>query len=426
MSAPLLFRNITVIDPGSEYHEQQADVRIEGTQILQVAPAGSQNDAGMQVVDIPGACISPGWVDMMVNLSDPGFEWKESLTQLAKAAQSGGFTQILCSSNTQPVIDNSQMVQSLMLRTAGLPAELWLTGAITAGAKGEDLAEVYDMHLAGAVAFGDGTHPIQKPGVVLRALQYLQTFGGLMIDYPEDRSVSHGGQMNEGEVSTQLGMKGIPVIAELLAVSRDLEVVAYAGGKIHFQPIASAEAIRLIQPAKTGGKVTLGTAIYYLILKDEDLETFDPVYKVFPPLRNRQQQQDLLNALKNGMIDTLGSGHQPQGLEEKEVEFEVAEPGMLGLQTFFPLANMQLVNQQVISMGRLIEMIAINPRKILGKPSVSVKPGSVADLTIFDPQAVWTYDISHIPSRSKNSPFIGQSLRGKVLGTCLKGKWQPQ
>ncbi|MDX2246367.1 MAG: dihydroorotase [Bacteroidia bacterium] len=425
MSAPLLFRNVTVIDPGSEFHERPADVLIEGTHVSQVKPGGTLSPEQANVVDIPGACISPGWVDMMVYLSDPGYEWKETLTELAQAAQSGGFTQVLCTANTQPVVDNRQILESLLLRTKGLPTELWLTGTLTVGAKGEDLAEVHDMHLAGAVAFGDGDHPVQKPGVVLRALQYLKPFEGLLISYPEDRSLSTGGQMNEGEVSVRLGFKGIPVLAESLAVARDLDVWTYTGGKIHFQPLASVEATSRVFSHKKAGTLSTGTAIYYLVLTDESLETFDPIFKLFPPLRNHAQQQALLSAIKEGQIDTLGSGHRAQALEEKDVEFEIAEPGMLGLQTFFPLANAALIDTRIISLGRLIEMIALNPRKILGKTPVSVQKGSIADFTLFDPLGEWIYQSSQIPSRSKNSPFIGQSFKGKVWGTCLKGTWQP-
>ncbi|MEZ4825728.1 MAG: dihydroorotase [Bacteroidia bacterium] len=421
----VIFRGVTIADPQSPFHGQQADVLVRDGKIAEIGPAGSLKGSA-PVADLPsGSFISPGWVDMLVNLSDPGFEWKETLAQLAQAAQFGGFTQIVCMPNTQPVIDNSQILRSIIQRIHGLPVEFWLTGALTSGTKGEDLAEMYDMAVAGAVAFGDGSHAVQKPGVVLRALQYLRAFDGVMVSPADEKSVSGSGQMNEGDASTRLGMKGIPEISETLAVARDLEIWSYTGGRIHFQPLSTSAALLKVREANGKGTLSTGTAIAYLTLDEDMLETYDPVYKIFPPLRNRTQQASLLKALEDGLIDTLGSGHHPQGLEEKEVEFETAEPGMLGLQTFFPLACERLIHQGVIDLARFVELVCVNPRRILGKEKVSVEKGNVADLTVFNPEIKWEFSSAHISARSKNSPFIGKTMTGRVLGTCLKGQWQP-
>ena len=331
----ILLKHVTVIDPASSYHLSKVNIHISGDRIEAIGPAISAS--AEQDIDLEGAYISPGWVDMMVNLSDPGYEWKESITDLARAAHSGGFTQVVCTPNTQPVVDNSQMVHSLQLRSKGLWAELWFTGTATQGAKGEELAEVFDMHKAGAVGFGDGIHPVQKAGIVLRALQYMQSFDGLYISNPEDLSLSNGGQMNEGYQSTLLGLKGIPEIAESLAVNRDLDILNYTSGRMHIQPVTTAGNIEKIRAARQSfPDLTLGTALYYLFLTDEVLDTFDPNYKLMPPLRNQQQAEALKECLSKGYIHTLGSGHFPQGLEEKKRPVCGSRARYAGVADIFP------------------------------------------------------------------------------------------
>ena len=422
-SIPLILKNLSVVDPQSEFNHQNVDIKIEGNIISQIGPANTISDEKSIVHEFEQAFVSPGWVDMHVHLSDPGFEHKETLSQLANAAKSGGFTAIMCSPNVSPPVDSAFHINSLKTRTHGLGIEFLFTGCITSHAEGKELAEVYDMHQAGAIGYGDGNHPIQKAGIVMRALQYLKAFDGLLIMSPEDKSISGTGQMEEGLISTRLGLKGIPEIAESIAVSRDLDLYQYNPGRLHIQPVTSKEGISRIKAVKENHpELSVGTNLYYLILNDESLLTFDPDYKVFPPLKTEDGQKFLIEALQSGWIDTLGSGHHPQGPEEKKVEFEIAEPGMLGLQTFFALANTYLIREEKISLSKLIELIAINPRKILKQPSVSVSINAEANLTIFDTGMDWKFSSDKIPSRAKNSPFIGQSFTGKPLATFYQGE----
>ena len=419
----VLLRNVCIVDPQSEHHNQWMDLLIKAGRIAEIAPAGAI-DAGRagQTVEIDGACVSPGWLDMQVHLCDPGYEYKETLHALAGAARIGGFTGIVCYPNTAPVVDNSQMLYSLRNRASVLPVDLHFTGTISEKGQGKELAEVYDMREAGAIAFTDGTQPIQSSGLLLRALQYMQPFGALMLRYPQDNSLAAHGQMNEGPQSTLMGMKGIPEMAESIALARDLQLIDYAPGKVHFQPLTATESLRLIAEAKAKhSSISTGTTAAHLAFDDSMLEGFDPNFKLIPPIRNREQVMTLKQAVKSGVIDVITSGHQAQSIEEKNLEFELAEPGMLGLQTTFSLAYAQLVETHIIPLERLIELISIAPRRILALPPVSVTAGQDANLTLFHLGRKWTLEGRHLPARSKNTPLLGQQLSGQVLGIYHKG-----
>lgn len=422
----LLLRNFRIIDPQSEYNNQSVDLLITAGTITEIAEGGTlESGRADQTVEIAGACVSPGWLDMQVHLCDPGYEFKESLQALATAARIGGFTGVVCYPNTLPVVDNSQMVYSLLNRAAHLPVDMYFTGTISEGGNGKELAEVYDMSQAGAIAFTDGTHPIQSSGLLLRALQYMRPFDALILRYPQDNSVAANGQMNEGEQSTLLGMKGIPEMAESIALARDLQLIAYAPGRVHFQPLTGTESLRLVAEAKMQHTtISAATTAAHLAFDDTVIDTFDPHFKLNPPLRNKEQVLALRQAVKEGVIDVICSGHQPQSIEEKNLEFELADPGMLGLQTAFSLAYMHLVETHIIALDRLIELISIEPRRILALPPVSVSTGAEANLTLFLPEGKWTLESQHLPSRAKNTPLAGKSLNGQVLGTYHKGKLQ--
>ena len=423
----LVILNSTIIDPQSTHHLRQVDIEIENGYVSQIVPAGSTSfSPSPQTVAGKELYLSPGWVDMCTHLCDPGFEWKESLEQLAQSALSGGFTHILCYPNTQPVIDNSQMVHSLRSRSRSLPVQIHFAGALTQGASGKELAEAFDMYEAGALAFTDGIHPLQHTGIFMRALQYLSAFEGLMIHYPIDFSLGGSGYVNEGEVATALGMKGVPELAEAAAVARDLEVVDYTQGKIHFQPLTSPLALEKVQEARAKNpQISVGTTVFHLAYEDKRIQEFDVNYKVFPPLRNEEQTQLLKEAVRRGEIDILCSAHRAQSVEEKHLDFALAEFGVLGLQTLFPLANQHLVMEGYISMTRLIEMLSIQPRRILSLPEIVVEAGNPADFTLFHPTQSWVYQSKHIPSRSKNTPLIDQELQGKVHGVVSKGTYYP-
>ncbi len=420
--ANVVFRNITVVDPQSDHHLQQADVWIKSGIIHAIAKASQLTiSTDIQEVNIEGACLSPGWLDMHVHLSDPGYEWKENLNALSKAAITGGFTDILCYPNTVPVVDHSQMIHSLLGRAIDEAVSLHFCGTLTQAAAGKELAELYDMHSAGAIAFTDGTHHLQHTGLILRALQYMQVFEGLMIHYPSDNRLVGNGQMNEGIASTRLGMPGIPELAEASATAKDLQILAYAGGRMHLQPMSAPTSLSMIKAAKQQNPgLSVGTDIAYLCMDDEQLETFDSNYKLFPPLRSVSQQAQLQQALQSGLIDSIASGHWAQTAEEKQMEFSQAEAGILGLQTAFSLVNMHLIEKNVIDLSRFVELIAINPRKILKIPALRIAEGEKASLTCFHPSVEWTFNHKHIFSRSRNSPCMNQLLKGKVLGIYHK------
>ena len=425
--ADLALLNTTVVDPQSSHHLRQVDIEIKQGYVSRISPSGTlKSDSETHIIDGSDLYLSPGWVDTCVHLCDPGFEWKENLAQLAAAALSGGFTHILCYPNTEPVIDNSQMVYSLRSRAQALPIHVHVAGALTHHIQGKELAELYDMHEAGALAFTDGIHPLQHAGLLLRALQYLLAFDGLLIRYPVDLSLTGEGHVNEGEVATSLGMKGIPELSESATVARELDIVDYAAGKIHFQPLTSPRALAKIQEARSGnGQVSVGTTAFHLAYDDTQIRDFDVMYKVFPPLRNTEQVQLLREAVRRGEIDVLCSAHQAQSVEEKHLDFAMAEFGVLGLQTTFSLANEHLVMEGYISLTRLIEMLSINPRHILQLPAVIIEEGHLADFTLFHPTQEWTYTSAHIPSRSKNTPLIGKALKGLPKGVISKGQYYP-
>lgn len=419
-----LLRNVLVIDPESTHHLQHCDIWTVASTIVEIADAFSLSTSNKTVIEAEGLCVSPGWVDMQVNLSDPGHEVKETLAATAKSAVKGGFTHIVCYPNTHPIADNAQMIQSLQLRTKSLPVNFHFAGTLTQHAAGKEIAELYEMHTSGAIAFTDGVFTTPSAGLNLRLRQYMQPFEGLMICYPSEKSLVVDGQMNEGKAGVQIGMKGIPEMAESLAVTSELYLYGYAPTPTHFQPISSPEALKVLAEAKKKyNKISVGTAVMYIALNDEQLHSFDTNLKVYPPLRAQYQIEQIISHIQKGTIDVLTSAHFPQGLEEKETEFDVAEYGMLGLQTAFPLANKVLVQSGKIDLTHLIRLFSQHPRSILKLPSVTIEAQQSAELTLFVPDEKWVLTANDIPSTAKNTPFLNQELIGRVYGTFCKGKW---
>lgn len=418
-----LFHNVTVTDPQSPHNGHEVDMRVAEGMITDIAAAGTLSPkASEQVVEGEQVYVSPGWIDLQVQPAIPGFEYKESLDALASAALKGGVTAFLYYPNTHPVIDSAQQVKALKVQTQDLPVEALLTGTITQGAAGKELAELYDMQQAGAVAFTDGSHALQSSGMLMRALQYTQAFDGLLITYPGDEELAAGGQMNESKTSAFLGMKGIPELAEVTKSTQFQQIHTYAGGRLHLQPITSPDALALLSQAKTeDSSLTIGTTAAHLALDDSLLESFDSNYKVFPPLRDKEQVEALKKAVKAGFIDTISSGHHAQTVEEKQMEFSFADQGMIGLQTLFSVAYEALVDSQVISLDHLVACLATQPRRILGLPPMHIAVGQPVSLSLFQPQKDWIFNSSHLFSRSHNSPFLDKSLKARVFGTYTKG-----
>ena len=411
----LLIKSATISDPGSPFYQQAVDVLIEKGQIVKIA---KKIDSDIEAFDARGKHLSPGFFDLNCNIGELGLETKEDLKSGTAAAAAGGFTGLALMPNTQPAAHSKSEIEYLVNRAKNNLVDIYPLGALSHKREGKDLAEMYDMYQHGAVAFTDGNRPVQDAGLMERALLYTKGFDALVLSYPEDTAIAGKAKVHEGEVSTLLGMKGIPSLAEELMVARDLYLAEYTGSKIHFTTISTERSVSLIKEAKKKGlPVTCDVAVHHLLLTDDALMGFDSQYKVKPPLRTKKDVKALLAGLKDGTIDAITSQHTPHEVEFKNVEFEVAEFGMIALQTAFSVAL-----EAGLSVNAIIEKMAINPRKILGLDVLVIAEGSEANLVIFDENADWTFDKANNQSKSYNSPFIGQKLKGSILLTINNNK----
>lgn len=421
----LFFRKTRIIDPGESFSsDTHYDILIEDGTILKIGTdLSSEVDGEWELLE--GGVLSPGWVDLRVHLTDPGEEYKETLASLAAAAAHGGFTSVVTMPNTHPPMETSGSIQALRSRAESLPVRILPTGALSEGASGNDLAEVYDMHQAGAVAFTDGIHPTQTTGLLLRGLQYLKAFEGLLMEFPMDLSMARSAQVAEGIPATRLGLPGVPALAETLSVDRALQVLDYFPGRLHLGPITTATAIDQIARAKEQHPDHLSSEVsaLYLLLSDEDLEGFDPNVKLWPPLRSPADRSALVQAVAAGHVDAISSGHQPQSIEEKKHDFYQAQPGASTLDIAFAAAWTALDGAGV-SLARTIELLTSGPRQILGLPPAQIREGATLDLTWFDPDVTWVPERKDFRSRSAFSPVLGRTLKGQVWGTLCKGQWQ--
>ncbi|MGZ3757664.1 MAG: dihydroorotase [Mucilaginibacter sp.] len=406
----LLIKSATIIDPNSSFHQKIADILITDGMITQI---GKGIEADAPVFEAKGKHVSPGFFDLNCNIGELGFETKETLETGTRAAAAGGFTGLALMPNTQPPVHSKAEVEYLLNRAKNNLVDVYPLGAISHKRDGKDMAEMYDMYLSGAKAFTDGNRPVQDAGLMERALLYTKGFDALVFSYPEDTAIAGKAKVNEGEVSTYLGMKGIPSLAEELIIARDLYLAEYTGSKIHFSTISTSRSVELIREAKQKGlPVTCDVAAYHLVLTDEELKGFDSNYKVKPPLRIQKDVDALIAGLKDGTIDAIVSQHTPHEIEFKDVEFEVAEYGSIGLQTAFSLGL-----QAGLDIELLVQKLAINPRTILAVDVPVIAEGQNANLVILDKDAEWVYTKQNNQSKSANSPFIGSNLKGKVLLT---------
>lgn len=416
----LLFKNIRLVIPGKGIDQPQDLLVREG----KIAGIGKdlRPEPADEIIELPNAHVSIGWMDVGVYVGDPGFEHREDVDSAAKAAAAGGFTAIASMPNTHPAVHSKSEVAYIRNKSAGGPVTFFPIGAVSHDCAGKDMAELYDMHTAGAVAFADGAQSIQDGGLLLRALEYSKAFNGLIINWPHDKSIASGGQMHEGVVSTSLGLKGLPALAEHLVVQRDLSLLEYAGkgARLHIHLISAAHSVALIRAAKAAGlPVTASVAIANLCLSDADMameegaSPFDSNLKVMPPLRTPFDRDALIEGVLDGTIDFIVTNHSPWDEEAKKLEFPYADFGMNGLETAFSLYTMYLQNR--IPLDRWIDAAAVQPRKILGLAVPELAVGSPANLTIFDPEKEWTLTAANMQSKSRNSPFLDKLLKGKVL-----------
>ena len=406
-----LIKNATIIDPNAPHNGDSVDILVKEGMIAEIGK--NIKHASAHLIEATNLQVSPGWLDIGAQVGEPGFEHREDLQSVTAAAAAGGFTALACFPNTNPTIHSKSEV-SFLKNNAQL-VDFYPIGALSRDCAGENLAEVYDMSASGAVAFSDGDKSIASAGLMKRGLEYLKGIDGLVINHPNDYSLSKGGQLHEGEVSTKLGMKGIPALAEILMLKRDLDLLKYTNSRLHVHNISTAESVKLIKTAKAQGlRVTASVSIMHLIFNHTAVENFDPLYKLHPPLREKTDSKALLKGIKDGVIDVINSNHTPLEIEAKKLEYSYADAGIIGLETVFPLLNTHFGKQLDIEV--MVHLLAIQPRKVLNLLISKITVGSKANLTLFQSTEAWTFSPKDIRSKSKNTPFIGQQFTGKVLG----------
>ncbi|MBI3234023.1 MAG: dihydroorotase [Bacteroidetes bacterium] len=411
--AKVLVKNVKVIDPQSPYNGQVTDILIEDKKIIHI---GKIDDDGASMIEADGAFISAGWMDMRVNFCDPGDEHKETIVSGCSAARAGGFTAVAMMPNLHPVTDNKSQIEYILNKSKNTGVQVYVVGALSVGGEGSELAELYDMNQAGAVAFADINKTVSKSGLLVRALQYCQPLGARVLVHCEDKSISSGGKMHEGEMSVSLGLKGIPPLAESIAIARDIEILRYTGGKLHISRVSTAQGVDLIRKAKAEGlDITADVTIHHLVQSDEDLHEFDTNFKHNPPLRSKEHVSALIQGLNDGTIDCIVSDHTPENIENKDVEFDYAASGVIGTQILFSLYQTYLANH--ISLEKFIEIISSNARKVLGIDIPKIEVGEKIDATLFSIDLSTSFDSKSNCSLSNNSPYIGQELKGRVIQT---------
>jgi dihydroorotase len=414
----LLIKQACITDPLSSRHGKIQDILIENGIIGEIAPAITEK--ADQVVDLKGLQVSPGWVDIFSNFAEPGYEFKETLETGAAAAASGGFTDVFLIPDTEPVTDNKSQVEFIRQRNGSLPVTIHAIGSITKNIDGRHLAEMYDMKNSGAIAFSDGLHPVQSSGVLLKALQYVKAFNGVIIQIPDDSSISPNGLIHEGIISTQLGLPGKPMMSEELIIARDIKLARYTGSRIHFTGVTSPKSIDYIRRGKDSGvDISCSVTPYHLFFSDESLVDYDTNLKVFPPLRPKAVVSQLKTALLDGTIDCIASHHLPHEYDSKILEFENAKYGMTGLETSYAVVQTLFPD---LSAEKIFNLFGANARKIFNLDPGTIEKGNAAILTLFSPGTLWSFDQTKTSSKSRNSPFYGKDLTGKAIGIITKGK----
>lgn len=411
----ILIKSATVIDVTSIHHLKKRDILIENGVIKKIATS-IVNSTNAKEIKLPNLHISQGWFDSSVSFGEPGFEERETIKNGLKTAAHSGFTHVAVNTNTNPVTDNKSTIKYIKSEALNHAVSLYPIGALTYSAKGESLAELFDMKNEGAVSFYDYKLPIKNPNLLKIALQYTQTFDGLVQSFPFEKSIAQKGMVNEDVNSTKLGLKGIPSLAEELQIIRDLYILEYTGGKLHIPTISTEKSVTLIKEAKKKGlNVTCSVAITNLLLTDDVLESFETNYKLLPPLRTSTDVKALLKGIKDGVIDAITSDHNPIDIEHKKTEFDHAFYGSIGLESCFGALNSVLSTETSIKMlTGLKEEFSIE--------TISIEENSNADLTLFNPNEEWTFNENHIIATSKNSALIGCNLKGKVYGILANKK----
>lgn len=417
----LLIKGGRVIDPANNI-DGEKDLLIEDGKVAEVLPPG-QGPADAEVLDASGCWVTPGLIDMHVHFREPGQEYKETIATGAAAALAGGVTAVACMPNTDPVNDDGSVTDYILRQAERADlARVYPVGAVTAGSRGEELAEMHELVSRGSVAVSDDGHPVSNPELMRRALEYSASLGVPLLNHPEELELSRGGVMNEGPPSTRFGLRGIPAAAEEVMVARDIILAELTGARLHLQHLSTEGSVRLVREAKTRGvKVTAETCPHYFTLLDEDLATYNTNFKMNPPLRSKRDQEAIFWGLADGTIDVIASDHAPHSPVEKDVEFDRALNGIVGIETLLPL-SLELVRKELLYPEQLVKALSLNPARALGVPGGSLDAGSAADVTVIDLEAEWTVTPESLRSKSKNSPFLGRLMKGRARYTIVGGR----
>jgi dihydroorotase len=411
----IIIRGAKIIDSESPFNNETADLLIVDG-IIQKIGKSIPNSENVDEIILDNLHVSQGWFDSSVSLGEPGFEDRETITNGLNVAARSGFTAIALQPNSYPIIDNQSQINFVKMKANGLATQLFPIGALTKGSEGNDMAELFDMKNAGAVAFGDYNKSLDNANLLKIALQYVQDFDGLVIAFAQDSNIKGNGVANEGVVSTKLGLKGIPNLAEELQIARNLFLLEYTGGKLHIPTISSEKSVQLIKDAKAKGlNVTCSVAVHHLVLTDVTLEGFDTRYKVSPPLRTETDRKALLAGILENTIDMITSDHNPIDIEHKKMEFDSAKNGTIGLESAFGALL------SVLPLEKVIEKLT-SGKTTFGIENQTIDEGKKANITLFNPEGKSIFTKEDILSKSKNSAFLGVEMKGNVYGIFNQGK----
>lgn len=419
----LLIQGGQILDPGR--YQGPGDVLIENGIIQSVGMDLFKNEKDtntLTVLDATGLLVAPGFVDLHVHLREPGFEYKETIATGTTSAVAGGFTSVCCMPNTNPVNDNQAVTEFILSKAASAKkARVFPIGAITKGSEGKELAEIGELSQAGCVALSDDGRPVMNSLVMRRAMEYSQAFGIPIVDHCEDLHLTAGGCMNEGLVSTELGVPGIPGASEEVMVARNLSLAELTGAHVHLAHLSTAGSVRLTREAKNRGiSVTAEVCPHHFSLTEEATRTYDSNAKMNPPLRTSEDIEALKQGLADGTIDAIATDHAPHAVQEKQLEFDTAPFGIIGFETALPL-TLALVQEGVLSLETAISKLTVEPSRAFGLNKGTLMPGAEADVVLIDPDMAWVVDPNKFHSKSRNTPFAGWNVRGKVIATIVGG-----
>ena len=417
----ILIKKGHIIDPANKVDEN-LDILIADGKIVKIGKHGTISPGGAEVVDAAGKLVVPGLIDMHAHLREPGYEYKETIATGTAAARAGGFTSVCCMPNTNPVNDNRAVTEFILAQAGSASARVFPVGAITKGSTGEELAEMGELFSAGCHAISDDGKPVMNASVMRRAMEYSKIFDMLVISHCEDRALSGKGVMNEGVVSTELGLRGIPRSAEDVMTARDISLSELTGCRLHIAHVSTAGSVRLIRDAKARGvKVTAETCPHYFSLTEEAVRGYNTMAKMNPPLRTADDVAAIKQGLKDGTLDVVATDHAPHALDEKSGEFDYAPFGIVGLETALGL-TLKLVDEGILSLTEAIRRLSVNPALILKLNKGMLAVGADADVTIIDPKAEWIVDAAQFRSKARNTPFDGWKLKGRAELTIVGGK----